>query len=194
MNARIYHGNITPDSLAQVLVAQFTRRNLRAQQLGNGDQVTVQIATPHFAQSGGNTAISVNIQKVEDGVSVSIGKQAWFGVAASLGMSALSALRNPFTLLGRLDDIAQDIENLQLTDDIWQTIDRAALAAGAGQQLSERLRRMICDFCNTANPVGEPRCIACGAPLGDVQPNTCTKCGFILNKKEKFCPNCGQPQ
>jgi len=60
----------------------------------------------------------VLIQKVEDGVSVQAGQQAWLGVAASLGYTALAALRNPFTLLGRLDDLAQDVEYIQLSDNI----------------------------------------------------------------------------
>jgi len=55
------------------------------------------------------------MQNVEDGVSVQIGQQAWLGVAADLGISALNALRNPVSLINRLDGIAQDIENLQLS-------------------------------------------------------------------------------
>jgi DNA-directed RNA polymerase subunit RPC12/RpoP len=70
-------------------------------------------------------------------------------------------------LLGRLDDIAQDIESLQLSEDIWKAIDNFANLKGATFELSERLRRIVCEYCNTANPVGEPSCIACGAPLGE---------------------------
>ena len=120
-----------------------------------------------------------------------IGQQAWFGVAASLGTTALSALRNPFALLGRLDDLAQDIENLTLSDRVWQVIASSAQARGASKKLSERLRRMECEYCGTANPVGEPSCIACGAPLGKVQPGTCPNCGFVVKAGEKQCPNCG---
>ena len=36
----------------------------------------------------------------------------------------------------------------------------------------------------------EGRCIACGAPLGEVQPSTCANCGFVVQKEEKICPNC----
>ncbi len=64
--------------------------------------------------SGGQTALTVAVQTTEDGVIIEIGQQAWLGVAASIGHTALSALRNPFSLLGRLDDLAQDIENIQL--------------------------------------------------------------------------------
>lgn len=192
MEQRIYHGNLSPNDIARSLIARFNRGNMRAQQLGGGKQIVVQIATREGAMSGGQTALSVTIHEVEDGISVQVGKQAWLSVAASLGYSALAALRNPFNLLGRLDDIAQDIENLQVTEDVWSTIDAAAQAAGASFELSERLRRSVCAYCETANPVGEPACIACGAPLGNVQPDTCPNCGFVVKADETICPNCKQ--
>lgn len=190
MEQRIYHGDLSPDDIGQALIAKFKRGNLRAQQIGGGKLVVVQIATNSEATSGGQTALSVSIQKVEDGVSVQVGEQAWLSVAASLGLSALSALRNPFNLLGRLDDIAQDVENLQITETVWKTIEAAVQAAGASFELSKRLRRSVCAYCDTANPVGEASCIACGAPLGKVQPDTCPYCGFVVIANEKTCPNC----
>ena len=191
MDRKVFHGDITPAEVAQALLAEFNRGNLRAQTLGNGDKMIVQISTRPGAASGGDTAMTVSIQKFEDGVMAEIGQQAWFGVAASLGTTALSALRNPFALLGRLDDLAQDIENLTLSDRVWQVIASSAQARGASKKLSERLRRMECEYCGTANPVGEPSCIACGAPLGKVQPGTCPNCGFVVKAGEKQCPNCG---
>ena len=193
MEQRIYHGTLTPDLLAQALVAKFNRGNLRAQQLGSGQQVVVQVATRPGAPSGGQTAMSITLQKVEDGVAVQVGKQAWLGVAASLGQTALAAIRSPFNLLGRLDDLAQDIENLQVSQQVWEAVEEVARASGASFELSERLRRMVCDYCNTANPVGEPACVACGAPLGSAQPHTCTNCGFVVKNNESICPNCRRP-
>ncbi|NMB58343.1 MAG: zinc-ribbon domain-containing protein, partial [Chloroflexi bacterium] len=67
-----------------------------------------------------------------------------------------------------------------------------AKSVNAGQQLSERLRRLECDYCGSANPVSESNCVACGAPLGSQQPRTCKRCGNVLNTGEKFCPNCGE--
>ena len=191
MDRKVFHGDITPAEVAQALLAEFNRGNLRAQTLGNGDKMIVQISTRPGAASGGDTAMTVSIQKFEDGVMAEIGQQAWLGVAASLGTTALSALRNPFALLGRLDDLAQDIENLTLSDRVWQVIASSAQSRGASKKLSERLRRMECEYCGTANPVGEPSCIACGAPLGKVQPGTCPNCGFVVKTGEKQCPNCG---
>jgi hypothetical protein len=190
MEPRIFHGNLTPTDLGEALMAEFNRGNLRAQMLGDAGTAVVQILSRDLPTSGGQTAMSITIRKVDDGVSVLIGKQAWLGLAASLGQTALYAWRNPWNLLHRLDDIAQDIENIQLSERVWTVIENSARAMGASFELSERLRRLVCAYCSTANPVGEPRCIACGAPLGEAQPRTCKNCGFVVRKDERFCPNC----
>lgn len=190
MERRILHGNIKPNDIAQALMAEFNRGNLHAQTVGQANKLAVQIATRMGSQSGGQTAMTVSIQSHADGVMIEIGQQAWLGLAASLGQTAISALRNPFSLLGRLDDLAQDIENLQLQEKIWQTVDRTAAALGAGRELSERLQRIVCTYCDTANPLGEGSCLACGAPLGDVHPTTCPNCGYAVTKNEATCPNC----
>jgi len=192
MERRIYHGNIRPVDIVQALLGEFNHGNMRAQTIGQSDKMVVQVGTRPEAMSGGQTAMTVTIQKMDDAIMVELGQQAWLGVAASLGMSALAALRNPFSLLGRLDDIAQDIENLQMSERIWQVIAQAVQAAGASTDLSDKLKRLTCDFCNTANPVGEPSCIACGAPLGNSQPTTCRKCGYVVRVNDRTCPNCRQ--
>jgi hypothetical protein len=192
MDRRIFHGNIKPGDIAQALLGEFNRGNLHAQSLGQASKMAVQISTRMGAQSGGQTALTITLQATNEGVMVEIGQQAWLGVAASLGQTALSALRNPFNLLGRLDDLAQDIENIQLSDKVWKAIDRAVISAGASYELSERLRRVVCDYCHTANPVGEGSCFACGAPLGNVQPATCPNCGFAVSQIEIICPNCSK--
>lgn len=190
MPPKIFHGDITPRYFARALIANFNRGNLRAQQFGRGDNVIVQVATHDRKKSGGDTAVTVTLEKVSDGVAVQIGQQSWMGVAASLGMSLLYTWRSPWNLLHRIDDIAQDIDHFQLTDQLWEVIEQAANTAGASFELSERLKRLECEYCQAANPVGESNCVACGAPLGPVQPNTCPECGFVINDKEVFCPNC----
>jgi RNase P subunit RPR2 len=193
MDQRILHGSFKNTDLAKALVAQFNRGTMQVQQVGNGDTIAVQIATSPYATSGGKTAVSVVLQNVEDGVSVQIGQQAWLGVAASLGVSALTAWRNPFSLINRLDDIAQDIENINLSDELWQTIESTAMSLGSGYELSDRLKKYVCDYCNTPNPPGQAKCIGCGAPLGDIQPITCKNCGYVVTITESICPNCHKP-
>ena len=194
MSEKIYHGEISPADLARSLMAHFKRGNYQVRQFGSGDEIVVQVATVARPSSGGQTSLNVSIQLVEDGIMVAVGKQAIFGVAASLGVSALAALKNPINLLSRLDDIAQDIESLQLSDDIWEVIEASVKSAGVSLQLSEKLRRLECAYCGTANPVGEPSCIMCGAPLGSQQPTTCRHCGFVINKGTQVCPNCKKRQ
>ena len=190
--ARIYHGEIEPIDVSRALLAEFNHGNLRAQQFGTGDHIVVQVGSRDIPMSGGQTAMTVQINKVSDGISIALGEQSWFGIAASLGLTALSAWRNPFNLINRLDDLAQDMENLQLTETVWRVISDTVRTAGASFDLSERLRRIVCSYCRTANPVGEPSCVACGAPLGDVQPITCRNCGFVIRSDEMYCPNCGK--
>ena len=192
MDRRFFHGNIAPVDLAQALVAEFNRTNLQAQTMGAKDRMIVQIASRPGAMSGGQTAMTVTIEKAPDGVMIQMGQQAWMGTAASLGWTALTALRNPLSLLGRIDDIAQDFENLQLTENIWQVIGRVAQSTGASQELSERFKRVTCEYCKSANPLGEATCLMCGAPLGDAQPHTCRNCGFVVYHGESTCPNCGK--
>ena len=192
MQTRTFHGPIAPLDLANALVAGFNRGNLRAQAFGDQQKAYVQIATPGLPTSGGKTALMVQLTGIEDGVLIQLGQQDWIGVAASLGMTALMALHRPLSLLNRIDDLAEDLGSLQLAERVWQTIDQTAAALGASFEISERLRRITCPHCLTANPVGEPACIACGAPLGPSQPHACRACGFIPPAGSTTCPNCGK--
>jgi hypothetical protein len=190
---KVFHGDIKPEDFSLALIGEFNQENIRAQQVGHGDEIVVQIATREMRRSGGKTAVTVTLEKAEDGVIVQVGKQSWFGIAASLGYTALAAIRNPFNLLGRLDDVAQDIESLQLSERVWEIVEDVAYTAGASFELSERLRRLVCQYCRTANPLGSSSCLACGAPLGDAQPSTCKYCGFVVSSDDKLCPNCEKP-
>lgn len=192
MERRIFHGNIKPDDIAHALMAEFNRGNMHAQVLGDTDRMAVQIATRAGTPSGGRTALTISLQSVEDGILVELGQQAWLGVAASLGQTAFSALRNPFSLLGRLDDLAQDIESMQLNEKTWKVIEQTVATLKASYALSEKLSRLSCDYCGAANPLGEACCLACGAPLGDMQPTTCPHCGFVVSNEETICPNCSR--
>ncbi len=193
MKKKIFHGDIQPQTFTKALIAEFNRGNLQAGQTKTPNGLIVQIATRAYRQSGGQTGLTVSVERVEDGVAIQIGDQSMFGVAASLGTTALAAIRNPFSLLSRLDDVAQDIESLQMDDRVWDVVEKVARTAGASLELSERLRRLVCEYCDTANPIGEPSCIACGAPLGDVQPTNCPHCGFVVRRSETFCPDCKRP-
>ena len=190
MERRIFHGNIKPNDIVHALMAEFNRGNMLTQVVGNKDKMAIQIATRMGTTSGGPTALTISLQTVEDGILVELGQQAWLGVAASLGQTALSALRNPFSLLSRLDDLAQDIESIQLNEKTWQVIESTVATLGASYALSEKLSRISCEYCGSANPLGKANCLACGAPMGDAHPTTCRNCGFVVTIEETICPNC----
>lgn len=191
INRRTFHGPVSPQGMARSLLAEFGRGSLRAQQIGQGDHIEVQIASQPGPSSGGPTALTVQLQSIEDGVLVQIGQQSWFGVAASLAQTGLWALRNPWTLISRLDDLAEDLSSIGLADRVWVILTRSAESAGASHEISERLRRVTCSYCNSANPVGEAACLACGGPLGPAQPSGCPNCGFVAPAEATICPQCG---
>jgi RNA polymerase subunit RPABC4/transcription elongation factor Spt4 len=190
MTQKIYHGNFTSYDLASFLVMHFNHGNLEVRKTESKKRVIIQIRSKNLAKSGGKTAIGVTLQDYKDGVLVSVGEQKWLGIAASLGYSALTVLKSPISLLNRIDDIAQDIEYLSLDEEIWDVLSINVKAMDGGFQLSERLRRIACSYCQTANSIDAPSCIACGAPLGDLQPITCSACGYVMEQTENICPNC----
>lgn len=191
MTQRILHGNISPTDVANALQVNFNSSSYQVRTIGNPQLLNIQIATLDQPQSGGKTALTVRVEQAEDGVVISIGQQDWIGLAASLGKTAFQTFVNPLSLFGRLDDLAQDVESIQLNDKVIKVIDSIAQLRGAGYELSERLRRIECAYCSVANPVGKSHCISCGAPLGSLQPQTCKFCGFVVKMNEEvFCPNC----
>lgn len=165
MEQRIYYGEITPQDIAEALRIRFDRGGFRVLQIGDGPKIALQITTREDLQSGGQTAIGVTLESITKGVIVQVGKQALWDVAASLGVTVLSLLRNPWRLLERIDDLAQDIESLQLTQEIWETIEATARFHHASEQISQALGRLICEYCRTPNPPDNTHCVACGAPL-----------------------------
>jgi ribosomal protein L40E len=191
MTQKVYHGNITPDDLAVAMQGEFNRGDLRVARSGDQDKIVINISTPQSRAAGGNTSLGIIIQKHEDGILVNMGEQEWLGIAADFGKTALDLLQNPWNLIGRLDDIAANVDSLQLPEKVWVAIERFAVSKAASTQISDRLRTTICLYCNAANPVGTASCVQCGAPLGDVQPGACSKCGMVNKKEARFCANCG---
>jgi len=192
LKTRVFHGDIRPGDIANALVAEFNQGGLQAQRVGEDDKIAVQIATQRQRQSGGNTALTVTLKSVGEGVLVGIGQQEWLGIAASLGITALSILQNPWRLIDRLDDVAADINSIQLENRIWEVVEHFAKRHKASHQIAERLRTVACPYCDYANSVATGECTATGAPLGTIQPTSCQNCGFVNQLGAKFCGNCGE--
>ena len=143
MNQRFFHGNLSPAQLAQALIAEFNRGNLRAESIGEGDRLAVQIGTRPGVSSGGQTALTVTIETAADGVLIQVGEQTWLGTAASLGRTTMATLMNPWNLLGRLDDLAQDVENMQLTERVLEG-DRSVRPSAGRQPTTFRPAEPAC--------------------------------------------------
>ncbi|MGE0488971.1 MAG: zinc ribbon domain-containing protein [Vulcanimicrobiota bacterium] len=191
MSTRTFHGNVTTSELARHLEATFTKNGLIARSRGDGPALTVQISSTQARESGGQTSLAVTLQAVEDGVMVKMGQQSWMGIAASLGETAMAVAKNPWNLLGRLDDLAADFDVISLEKQAWKSIDEFMRARAASTQISERLRRVQCPYCDFANQAGAGECSSCGAPLGTEQPQSCLQCGFVNDARAVQCGQCG---
>ena len=192
MEQRTYRGDIEPEDLAQALLARFDYGDMKAQMVkGDEGHLLVQIATREWGWGAARSALTVGIAPVEEGVRVTLGQQQWLDAAASLAITGLSALINPLSLLGRIDDIARDVGKLTLPDQVWDTIEHYVDSVGAKLGLAEKQLVVTCAYCGVGNPVGAGTCSACGGSLADVQPVACPTCGFILPRGARFCSRCG---
>ncbi|MBN1954030.1 MAG: zinc ribbon domain-containing protein [Anaerolineae bacterium] len=191
MEQRTYRGNIDSQELADALVTQFNGGDLKAQRVGQKDHVLVQIASRDWALGGPQTALTVGIARVEGGVDVSLGQERWLGAVADLAQTGLMALVNPISLIGRIDDIARSISGLTLPQKVWEAVEHYCNSVGASLGLATEQTMVTCPYCGVANPIGAPKCSACGAPLGDAQPVSCPRCGLLVSRDASYCGRCG---
>lgn len=192
MEQRTYRGDIDVEGVADALVSRFNHGGLMAQKVrGQEGHVMVQIASREHGWGAARSALSVGIAPVADGVRVTMGEQRWLDTAASLAITGLGALINPRSLLWRIDDIARDVGQLTLDDQVWEAVEHYCDSVGAELGLAEKHLMIVCPYCGVGNPVGKGKCSACGGSLVQVQPVACQKCGFVLPKGSRFCSRCG---
>jgi hypothetical protein len=105
MDQRIYHGDYSPDTLADYLVRYYNPlpggtygyAPSVAQRIGQGERVMVQIMR-NGTWGRSNETIGVNIDSIPGGVAVSIGRSEWLNEGTVAGM-VLGALFFPPLLL-----------------------------------------------------------------------------------------------
>ncbi|MBC7251373.1 MAG: zinc ribbon domain-containing protein [Anaerolineae bacterium] len=90
-----------------------------------------------------------------------------------------------------LDDIARNVSKLNLPQEVWKVVEEYMRSVGAGLGMAPGKMLVTCRYCGVGNPVGQGQCSACGAPLADVQPITCPRCGQLLPRHTRFCTRCG---
>ncbi|MBU0495568.1 MAG: zinc ribbon domain-containing protein [Chloroflexi bacterium] len=192
MSERKYRGNVTPGDLAEALVNQFNRGDYRAAKSGRGTQAVVQISTNRRMRGEPDTAVSVTITPTPEGVHVSMGDPQWLDIAADLVQTGIGALLNPWSLVREVDDVARNVQDLNLPQEVWQAIDQYAKTVGSRPALLPEPTSVTCPYCRSGNAIGEGRCENCGAPLGDAQPVRCPSCQRLLAAGTSQCPQCGE--
>ena len=190
MEQRTFHGDLGPDEVANMLIAEFNQGSFVAHRFNQGERVLVQIGTRDEHNRIEN-ALTVTLAKTPDGVNVAVGEQQQLGAVADLAQAGLGALFNPLSLLGNLDDIARDVSSFSLPQQVWQAVDKHCRNVGAGLGGSPQQMMIKCPYCTVANPPGAQTCSACGAGLGDAQPIYCSQCGQVAPHDSKFCGRCG---
>ncbi len=203
MEQRIYHGNISPDALADYLVGMFNQGydGTVAQKVGQGNQVLVQIGLLSHSGRRIRHSIGVSIYRTPDGVSVATGQANWFD-DPGLGGSLIGALYWPPLLLFPL---ARGINSYALYQDIWQAIDTYCAQVGAMQGNVTTAHAVYCHNCGVVNNEGDQVCRMCGTSLyvaqQKPQPPTyqptqgdvvCPRCGQTVSAGN-FCNNCAAP-
>ena len=171
MEQRAYHGKIDSEALARALVIQYNQRETRAQWMrGERGRAVVQIMGRHQDRSAPSSALTLHITPSRSGVVVSMAEQKWFGVAADLARSGLLTLMNPWNLVREIDDIARNVRQLQLRQEVWGAIETYCRGIGAGTGVGPAIQNLICPYCSTPNDLGALNCSACRAPLAEAQP------------------------
>lgn len=196
MEQRIYHGALTPEELAQVLLEEWDRDTTIAQAFGEQERVIVQIGQREGGWFGDEPrqALTLDLEALGDGVRVTMGQQRWYqdgGVQIMAG-GLIGFLPFFFTFpLGRLFGDDEPIA-ANLPGQVWATLERYAARYGAATGATQRLATFACPECGVLNPQGAARCSACGTALGS--PAVCAQCGHANPPGARFCNRCGAAQ
>jgi ribosomal protein L40E len=189
---RLYHGDISADDIARVLVMRFDQKETRAEWMrAEGKRTVVQVQSRKIERGDPNIEVTVHITPTPTGVTVSVSEPHILGVAADLAKTGLKGWRNPLRLLDELDDVARNVRWLGLRKEIWKAVDEYSRNRGSGLGAAAAFQNVICDYCGTPNDLGAHTCQACNAPLAEAQPVVCARCGFLNAPEASLCVNCG---
>lgn len=137
MEQRIYHGNITPEALADYLVQTYnSQEKMRAQRIGQGDNLVVQIGYDHDHKEIRN-AITIGIHPAPGSagdLAVTMGEQQWItpqlaGYAVMMGLVGIMV--TPWALFALIWPVSELFAAHALPGDIWNTIEVFTIGQGA---------------------------------------------------------------
>jgi ribosomal protein L40E len=192
MEQRVYHGRIDPLQLAQHLLDTWDRDETVAQAFESDDGYVVQIGQRQGGLFGDEPrqALAVGIERLDDGVQVTMGQQRWekggggVVVGGLIGIFPFFFTWPPPNLFG---GDGPPIDQ-RLPARVWETVEAFTGRSGAATGPTRRLSTLGCPSCGVANPEGASYCSACGTPL---RPLACSRCGAAAPPNAQFCIQCG---
>jgi ribosomal protein L40E len=193
MEQRIYHGPIEPRRLAQALLDEWDQGETVAQALEAEGGVVVQIGQREvgwFGEEEPRQALTLGIERLDDGVRVGMGQQQWYREGGQIFVGGLIGFF-PFFFAWPLGDLFRgpgSPPDAELPAQIWRSVERFTAREGAATGPTRRLATVPCPSCGVANPQGAQRCSACGSALDQ---RACPTCGSTNPPGARFCIQCG---
>ncbi len=194
MEQRVYHGQVSPEDVAQALLDEWDQGDTMAQAFGEEGRVIVQIGqrSAGWFSDEPRQALTLGIEPIADGLRVTMGQQQWYqdGGIQFIGGGLIGLFPFFFAFpLGQLFGGAEDDIDQRLPARVWQSIERFAGNTGAATGATRRLTTIPCPSCGVANAQGAERCSACGTSL--TAPAGCPNCGHTNPPGANFCNRCG---
>jgi hypothetical protein len=183
----MFNGTIRANALADQLAARFNDRQRRVSIEHQSESAVVQIGSKH------GTPITLHIADIAEGVLVTMSRDRnWLDKAGDAGEMIERAATNPISLLALMPDLIGELSQENLPPKIWDAVnDLCALSRALAGEKNAPQNPALCAHCQTPNPAGEERCVACGAPLKIELPRVCPKCGRAHTADALFCQACG---
>ncbi len=216
MDARFYNSeDIDIERLASDLVSAYQSQGYKAQQIGNRDQVLVQIKKGGDFEAilGMQAVLSVTIQRTSGGVLALIGQQRWVDKAAvgAVGIAVLPLLW-PLAVtagVGAIRQASLGNQVLNMVDGLVRQQRPGVSGGPVPSQFAPQVQRQWEALPPPQAPIsyylpsgqsmssqpgpqaasGQLRCVQCNTPYepGDT---FCSGCGRPLTARKVHCPNC----
>ncbi|PSN85061.1 hypothetical protein B9Q11_04670 [Candidatus Marsarchaeota G2 archaeon ECH_B_SAG-F08] len=161
MIQKTYPTTVDPEGLAQKLVQTFQAQGYEVQKLNSGGDIYVQIRKAGILRTvtGLSQALTVHIQKTNEGTVVSLGQGRWAdkAIVEAAGFFFFTPLMIPASW--------GLYEQHKLPGKILKVIDEYAASVGASHIDQKIVEVIHCPHCGVTNVAGAKFCSACGSPL-----------------------------
>ncbi|MBO0792667.1 MAG: zinc ribbon domain-containing protein, partial [Ktedonobacteraceae bacterium] len=200
MDARFYNSeDIDIERLAKDLVNAYISQGYQAQDIGNKDQMMVQIKKGGDFEAiiGMQAALSVNLQRTTGGVVATIGQQRWIDKAAvgAVGVVALPFLW-PLALtagVGALRQASLGNQALNMVDGLVRQQKPGIAVGPVPYNLMPQMQQPPEQppYYTPPAPSAPPR--PAPAPMPMPGGLRCTSCNTPYEPGDTFCSGCGRP-